>query len=265
VLLLFPVYNLNACEFIMISKRLRLCLIGSAFLHILLFIAVTNMSPTTPVAMRTVDAFIVESTVASLSEPKRIIPPKFDKNIHTRNQKADWSQPVHQSGRSTPHPVNQNAVKEETPSNSPPDFTAQQQPQGTDRAAVVKNSAAAAPLPVSPQVESLGSITSVPSGLESGTEKVMLLGEAGSPRFIHRELPVYPFMARKLGKEGKVLLRLELDAQGKLLGIDTVEANRFGFAEAARSAIRKSTFAPAVRNGRAISSQVLVSVKFVLQ
>jgi len=93
----------------------------------------------------------------------------------------------------------------------------------------------------------------------------MTLGDAGSPRFIHRESPKYPFMARKLGKEGKVLLKLALDAQGRLQGIDTVEANGFGFAEAASSAIKKSTFAPAVRNGKAISSQVLVSVRFVLQ
>lgn len=40
-------------------------------------------------------------------------------------------------------------------------------------------------------------------------------------------------MARKLGKEGKVVLRLALDAQGQLQGIDIVEANGFGFAEAA--------------------------------
>jgi protein TonB len=156
-------------------------------------------------------------------------------------------------------------VKEETPSNSAPDLTAKHQLQSTDRAAVVQNSAATGPLTSRPQVESPGSILSVPSGHEAATEKVMLLGETGSPRFIHRELPVYPFMARKLGKEGKVLLKLALDAQGKLLRIDTVEANGYGFAEAASSAIRKSTFAPAVRDGRAVSSQVLVSVKFVLQ
>ena len=37
----------------------------------------------------------------------------------------------------------------------------------------------------------------------------------------HREMLVYPFMARKLGKEGRVVLRLVLDAQGKLQRIDT--------------------------------------------
>lgn len=93
----------------------------------------------------------------------------------------------------------------------------------------------------------------------------MTMGDVGSPRFIHREMPVYPFMARKLGKEGKVVLRLALDAQGKLQGIDTVESNGFGFADAASVAIRKSTFEPVVRNGSAIASLVLVSVRFVLK
>jgi len=93
----------------------------------------------------------------------------------------------------------------------------------------------------------------------------MTMGDAGSPRFIHREAPLYPFTARRLGKEGRVVLRLALDAQGRLQGIDVVEADGFGFAEAASAAVRKSTFAPAVKNGRAVSSQVLVPVRFVLR
>lgn len=92
----------------------------------------------------------------------------------------------------------------------------------------------------------------------------MTLGEAGSPRFIHKESPKYPFLARKLGKEGKVILRLALNDQGQLQGIDTVESSGFGFAEAASAAIRKSTFAPAMSNGRTISSLVLVPIRFVL-
>jgi len=92
----------------------------------------------------------------------------------------------------------------------------------------------------------------------------MVLGEVGSPRFIHRELPIYPLIARKFGKEGKVVLRLTLDAQGQLQGIEVIEANGFGFAEAASAAIRQSTFAPAVKNGRVISSKVLVPIRFVL-
>jgi TonB family protein len=73
----------------------------------------------------------------------------------------------------------------------------------------------------------------------------MVLGDAGSPRFIHRELPIYPPIARKFGKVGKVVLKLTLDAHGKLQEIKVIEANGFGFAESASAATRKSTFAPA--------------------
>ena len=90
------------------------------------------------------------------------------------------------------------------------------------------------------------------------------MGELGSPRFIHREAPVYPFVARRLGKEGKAVLRLTLDARGQLQEVKVVEANGFGFAESASAAVRKSTFAPAVRSGSAVASQVLVPVRFVL-
>jgi protein TonB len=93
----------------------------------------------------------------------------------------------------------------------------------------------------------------------------MTLGETGSPRFIHKESPIYPFLARKLGKQGHVILRVALNDQGQLQGIDTVESSGFGFAEAASAAIRKSTFAPAASNGKAISSKVLVPVRFMLQ
>ena len=93
----------------------------------------------------------------------------------------------------------------------------------------------------------------------------MAFGQVGSPRFIHREIPKYPFMARKRGKEGKVVLKLTLDSQGQLQAVETVEASGFGFAEAANAAIRLSTYAPAVRNGKAVSSQVLIPIKFVLE
>lgn len=249
----------------MISKRLRLCLIGSVSLHIVLIVVVTKMSPTTPVAMRTVDAFIVESPAVALKKPKRAISSKTESNIQPQIKEAGQFKPIIQARRAELPLAGHNIDKEVTPSKKALDLTPLQPAESMDRAAVMPNGAATGSPPDRPEVERSGSKMSTPSGLSSGTEKVMLLGEAGSPRFIHRELPVYPFMARKLGKEGKVLLRLALDAQGVLLRIDTVEANGFGFAEAARSAIRKSTFAPAVKDGRAVSSQVLVSVKFVLQ
>lgn len=154
---------------------------------------------------------------------------------------------------------------EVSPTNDAPDLPVSQSGQSVAPVSVVLNTAPISPLSARPKEEKPGSKLSFISHQNQGTGQVMMLGDAGSPRFIHRELPIYPFIARKLGKEGKVVLKLALDAQGKLQRIDTVEENGFGSADAARSAITKSTFEPAISNSRAIPSQVLVPIRFVIQ
>ena len=151
-----------------------------------------------------------------------------------------------------------------TPANKVPDPAAPTPGQSLAQVTTAPTAAPADPRSVAPRAENSGATASLASRPNSEAGQVMVLGDSGSARFTRKVEPAYPFLARRLGKEGKVILRLTLDAQGRLQGIDTVEASGFGFAEAAHAAIRKSTFAPAVRNGRAIASQVLVPVRFVL-
>lgn len=92
-----------------------------------------------------------------------------------------------------------------------------------------------------------------------------VFGTPGAPSFIHREIPVYPLLARRLGKEGKVVLKLGIDEKGNLQHIEVVEPSGFGFTEAALEAVRKSSFAPAHRMGSRIASKALLSVRFVLK
>ena len=90
-------------------------------------------------------------------------------------------------------------------------------------------------------------------------------GHAGAPAFLHREQPVYPLMARRLGKEGKVTLLLLIDAAGRLQNVEIVEAAGFGFTEAAIEAVKKSTYAPASRHGERIASKAILPVRFHLK
>ncbi|MEN6317264.1 MAG: TonB family protein [Syntrophaceae bacterium] len=90
-------------------------------------------------------------------------------------------------------------------------------------------------------------------------------GNTGAPAFLHREMPVYPFVARRYGKEGKVVLKLLIDEDGVLQNIEVIEPSDFGFTEAAVSAITKSTFTPAYRNGEKIVSKAILSVRFILR
>ncbi|MDX9714818.1 MAG: TonB family protein [Dissulfurispiraceae bacterium] len=89
-------------------------------------------------------------------------------------------------------------------------------------------------------------------------------GAAGAPAFLYREIPVYPFTARRMGKEGVVRLRLMIDDKGELQKIEVVDAARYGFTESAMEAVRKSRFRPAVVNGNKVLSKVLLTVRFRL-
>ena len=78
-------------------------------------------------------------------------------------------------------------------------------------------------------------------------------------------MPVYPLLARRLGKEGKVVLKLLIDKNGTLQDIEVIEASGFGFTEAAVAAIKKSAFSPAYSNGEKVPSKAILSVRFNLK
>jgi TonB family protein len=90
-------------------------------------------------------------------------------------------------------------------------------------------------------------------------------GDRDAPQFIHRELPIYPKLARRLEKEGKVVLRLFIDPVGKVLNIDVIEHGAYGFTEAAIAAIKKSSFAPARRKGENVASRAILPIRFTLE
>jgi protein TonB len=97
-----------------------------------------------------------------------------------------------------------------------------------------------------------------------GEAEILPFGTATGPNFLRREVPVYPFIARRMNKEGKVLLRLTIDENGKLMNVEVIEASGFGFTEAALDAVRKSTYRPAIKNGNAVFSLALLPVRFRL-
>jgi TonB family protein len=92
-----------------------------------------------------------------------------------------------------------------------------------------------------------------------------VFGNTGAPSFIHQETPAYPLLARRLGKEGKVVLKLHIDRNGLLKNIEIIEPSQFGFTEAALEAMKKSTFIPAQRNGEKIASRAVLSIRFHLK
>lgn len=100
----------------------------------------------------------------------------------------------------------------------------------------------------------------------TGSGKVEpLLGSSGAPSFLHKVEPVYPFVARRIGKEAEVTLRLSIDETGKLERVEIVRDAGYGFSKAAIAAVESSSYRPATRNGVAVASSALITIRFVLQ
>jgi protein TonB len=89
-------------------------------------------------------------------------------------------------------------------------------------------------------------------------------GSPSGPKFLHREIPEYPFLARKRKTEGKVVLAVVIDATGRLTKAEVIEASDRTFAEASLEALRKSTFLPAIRNGQPVTSRAILPIRFSL-
>lgn len=90
-------------------------------------------------------------------------------------------------------------------------------------------------------------------------------GDVDGPRFLHYEEPAYPSEAKRRGREGRVVLLVSIDEKGKLVRADVVEATNQIFAQSAMEALKRSTFAPAKRNGLPIACTAMWPVRFALQ
>lgn len=114
-------------------------------------------------------------------------------------------------------------------------------------------------------VENKPSVSHNVGGIEPGSPVETRFGDSIAPSFLHREMPVYPIIARRLGKEGKVTLRLSIDENGNLLNVEVLEKAGYGFTEAAIEAVKKSTFLPAKKDGKPVASRALLTIRFKLE
>ncbi len=93
-----------------------------------------------------------------------------------------------------------------------------------------------------------------------------------SPLRTHREAKaiqtaraVYPPMALRMGIEGDVTLRIEVDPAGSVTRAEIVKSGGAGFDEEALKAVRQSRFEPAQRDGRAVAAEFTYIYRFRLQ
>jgi len=78
--------------------------------------------------------------------------------------------------------------------------------------------------------------------------------------------PVYPLRARRLGLEGRLILRLEVAADGSVAEVAVLESSGQAILdEAAVEAARTWVFVPARRDGRPVAGTIRVPVSFALR
>ncbi|WP_426756895.1 energy transducer TonB [Myxococcus sp. Y35] len=74
----------------------------------------------------------------------------------------------------------------------------------------------------------------------------------------------YPEEARRAGVEGTVTLSITIDHEGRVVAVKILKGPGYGLDEAARDAIRRFRFKPAIKGGEPVSTEMKYSYTFLL-
>ena len=86
-----------------------------------------------------------------------------------------------------------------------------------------------------------------------------------APEYKFRVEPLYPIIAKNAKIEGEVTLEATINEQGIPLDIVTLTPLGFGLEEAAMEALKKTTFYPAMKDGKTIRKRVILRYRFTLR
>jgi TonB family protein len=97
-------------------------------------------------------------------------------------------------------------------------------------------------------------------------EETIYLEYDEAPVLIRMLKPVYPDSARKAGIEGKVVLQVVIDQEGRVVDAEVLVSDPPGlFDESAMNSIRRWVYTPATRDGRPIKVRVGQVMEFALR
>jgi len=86
-----------------------------------------------------------------------------------------------------------------------------------------------------------------------------------APEYKFRVEPQYPVIAKNRQIEGEVVLEATINEQGIPVAIVTLTTLGFGLEEAAIEALQKTTFYPAMKDGKMLSKRVTLRYRFTLR
>jgi len=84
--------------------------------------------------------------------------------------------------------------------------------------------------------------------------------------YLNNPAPAYPPVARRLGEEGRVLLRVQVTADGAAASVELHKSSGSNLLDqAALAAVKKWRFIPAKRGEQTVSASVIVPVSFSIE
>lgn|GEM_PF-4796472 len=248
------------------EKQLWFFIAISVALHIILVVIISQLTINIHEQTQSIETYLVTSLPNSINEadgrPAPVAPTILPAQIQIKSRTAP--KPAVAAASASVSPVNigyieRTFVKEEVSIQHP----AQKASVTSENRSADSSGGTPAPSAAHQSITE-GKNLSAPGAGANENQKDMTLGESGAPRFIHKETAVYPVIARKLEKEGKVVLRVTIDELGHQQHIEIVEHSGFGFDNAAVAALKKSTFSPAEKNGKPAKRRVLIPYRFEL-
>jgi len=116
----------------------------------------------------------------------------------------------------------------------------------------------AAPAPVAPAAASPTAVSAAPVAAISTARY--------DAAYLHNPEPKYPPLSRRLGEEGRVLLKVRVTADGLAAAVDLEKSSNFErLDEAAKQVVTRWRFVPAKRGEQPIEASVIVPIVFRLE
>ncbi|HEX5539060.1 MAG TPA: energy transducer TonB [Methylophilaceae bacterium] len=240
------------------------------FAHVLLFATLIAQSRITPLPPEEPPVPIMVSLVSEPTpEPQAVpAPPKPAPVIKKIEPKHAAPKPIKQVSKPEPKPLPKvepkptpkpepQPVAQVAPPPTPtvpPPVVQQTPPAPAEQPAPVAEDASPAPTKQAEAVE------------KSPAPEPVVVPPSFGAAYLHNPPPRYPTLSRRMGEEGRVLLRVHVTENGDAENVEIEKGSGSErLDEAALEAVRKWKFVPAKRDNQAVSASVLVPMKFSLR
>lgn len=108
-------------------------------------------------------------------------------------------------------------------------------------------------------------VSQPPTAATTGPAQPAVTAARFNAAYLNNPEPKYPSLSRRMGEEGKVLLRVRVTPDGRAAAVDIEKSSNFDrLDEAARQSVANWRFVPAKRGDEAIEATVIVPIVFRL-